>query len=55
MTMLIPRDRPPSRFDIGGRLLNKVQATMMEDYKEQLQGKPYLWRWMAGVTCTMNL
>jgi len=39
MTMLRPGYRPPRRFDIGGRLLNKVQATMMKDCTEQLQGK----------------
>ena len=39
MTMLRPGYRPPSRFDIGGRLLNKFQATMMEDCKELLEGK----------------
>jgi hypothetical protein len=37
--MLRPGCRPPSRFDIGGRLLENVQATMMEDCKELLQGK----------------
>ena len=39
MTMLRPGYRPPSRFDIGGRLFDKVQAKMKQDCKEQLEDK----------------
>ena len=52
--MLRPGYLPPNRHDVGNKLLDKVQGSLLDTCKQTLQDNQCPCHWMVGAMCTMN-